>query len=83
MVTDLEILCDYIRNEIGYQGQLTPDVDLLEAHILDSFNVVQLAVFVQDHFQIELEAEDLVRINLATLADIVALIGKRKAVNGQ
>lgn len=82
-MTDLEILCDYIRNEIGYQGQLAPDVDLLEAHILDSFNVVQLAVFVQDHFQIELEAEDLVRVNLATLANLVALIDKRKAVNGQ
>jgi acyl carrier protein len=83
MMTELEILCEYIRKEIGYQGQLLPDVDLLEAHILDSFNVVQLAIFIQDHFKIEFEAEDLVRTNLATLGGMVALIGRRRVTNGQ
>ena len=83
MATVLEILCDYIRTEIGYDGQLNLDVDLLEAQILDSFSVVQLAIFVQDRFGIELEAEDLVRANLSKLSNIVALIDQRKTATRQ
>lgn len=84
MATELQDLCDFIRTEIGYEGQLDPEVDLLETHILDSFNVVQLAMFIQDHFRIELEAEDLVRANLATLVHMIDLIRKKKtATNGR
>jgi acyl carrier protein len=79
MVTELEILCNYIKTETGYEGQLDVDVDLLETKILDSFSVVQLAVFIEEHFSIELEAEDLVRANLAKLSSIIALIEKRRA----
>ena len=81
MLTVFEILCDYIRKEVGYEGQLLPDVDLLEAHILDSFNVVQLTIFIQDHFKVELEAEDVVRTNLATLGGMVALIERRRVTS--
>jgi acyl carrier protein len=78
MSTELEVLYDFIRGEIGYDGPLTPDIDLLEKQILDSFNIVQLAVFVQERFHIELDAEDLVRANLAKLSSVIALIGKKK-----
>ena len=77
MATTLDVLRDYIRTEVGYQGELDPHVDLLETHILDSFNVVQLAIFIQNHFEIELEAEDLVRSNLSTLAGMVTLVDGR------
>lgn len=74
-----DALTEFIRQEIGYAGELSPDKDLLEAQILDSFNIVQLAAFVQQRFEIELEAEDLVRTNLATLASIAALVRRKKA----
>ena len=79
MRDELEILGDYVRNESGYKGHLDPEADLLELNILDSFSIVQLAMFIQEHFGIELEAEDLTRDNLATLSKIVTLIDKRKA----
>ncbi|MEO7559794.1 MAG: phosphopantetheine-binding protein [Nitrosospira sp.] len=78
MATELEILCDYIRTEMGHDGNLDPDVDLLEAKILDSFNIVELAVFIQERFQIELEAEDVVRTNLSTLSSMISLIKMRR-----
>jgi acyl carrier protein len=78
MASELEILCDYIRREMGYDGSLDPDVDLLEAKILDSFNIVELAVFIQERFQIELEAEDVVRANLSTLSSMISLIKIRQ-----
>jgi acyl carrier protein len=78
MATEIEILCEYIRNEVGYTGKLSPDIDLLEEKILDSFNIVELAMFIQDRFVVELEPEDMVRANLASLSNMVALIHRRK-----
>ncbi len=76
------ILGDYIRQEFGYEGPLDPQLDLLEAQVIDSFSIVQLAVFVQEKFGVELEADDLVRDNLSRLSSIAALI-ERKNSAGQ
>lgn len=83
MRDEMRVLSDYVRSESGYKGNLDPDADLLDTNILDSFSIVQLAMFIQEHFGVELEAEDLTRANLATLSSIVALIDKRKPVAGQ
>lgn len=79
MTTPQDAVIEFIRNDIGYTGPLDPSMDLLEAQILDSFNVVQLAMFLQQRFQIELEGEDLVRSNLSTLAAIAALVDRHQA----
>ena len=79
MPTELEVLKDYIRKETGYEGDLEPDADLLEGKILDSFNIVELAMFIQERFEIELEAEDLVRSNLARLSSMVDMIERKRA----
>jgi D-alanine--poly(phosphoribitol) ligase subunit 2 len=76
---ELQVLGDYVRTESGYKGQLDPDVDLLDANILDSFSIVQLAVFVQERFGVDLEPDDLTRENLASLSRIVALIDRRRS----
>jgi len=78
METELEVLCDYIRSETGYRGEIGQDIDLLDQTILDSFSVVQMALFIQERFQIELEAEDLVRANLANLSRMVELIRRKR-----
>jgi acyl carrier protein len=77
---DIQILADYIRDETGHTGPLDPDADLLEAGVLDSFNIVTLAMFAQERFGVEFEAEDLMRDNLARLSSLVALIHARRAV---
>jgi acyl carrier protein len=79
MATEIEVLSDYIRREFAYEGELDPNGDLLDAKILDSFSIVQLAVFIQQQFEVELDANDLVRENLSTLTNMVNLIAKRKA----
>jgi len=79
MTSDLDILAGYIRTELDYDGPLDPEADLLEAHILDSFNIVQMAMFIQETFGVELDGEDLVRANLARLSSMVALIARKRA----
>lgn len=73
------VLVEYIRNETGFAGELSADDDLLKAGVLDSFNIVSLALFAQERFEVELEAEDLVRDNLAKLSSLAALIERRRA----
>ena len=82
MKSNIDALSEFIRREIGYDGTLDADMDLLEAHVLDSFNIVQLAMFVQQRFDVELEAEDLVRANLSTLSNVSALIERKRAAAG-
>lgn len=79
MSTDIDILAEYIRNETGHAGPLDPDDDLLAAGVLDSFNIVSLAMFAQERFGVEFEAEDLMRDNLASLSSLAALIASRRS----
>ena len=78
MPSAIDILSDYIRTEMSYSGPLDPTMDLLEEKVLDSFSIVQVAVFIQDRFEVELDANDLVRDNLSTLSRMVELINKRR-----
>ena len=80
-MSDLQVLCNYIRDETGYEGDLAPDVDLLEKQILDSFNIVQWAMFIQEQFGIQLEAEELVRDNLSSLSRVMALIDSKRSAH--
>lgn len=77
--SEIDILADYVRSETGHAGPLDPDEDLLEAGILDSFNIVSLAMFAQEHFKLEFDGEDMVRDNLARLSSLAALIRMRRA----
>lgn len=79
MTKKLEILRAYILSEVGHEGSIDADADLLEEHILDSFSIVQMAVFIQQRFDIELDADDLVRANLCKLSSMVAMIDKKLA----
>jgi len=75
----IAVLVEYIRSETGFTGPLEVDDDLLSAGVLDSFNIVSLAMFAQERFGVELEGEDLVRDNLATLRALALLIELRRA----
>jgi acyl carrier protein len=76
---EIELIRDYIRQESGYSGTIDPDLDLLDGNILDSFSIVQLAIFLQERFGIELESEDFARAHLATLSGILALVERRRS----
>lgn len=79
MNDDIQALIEFIRNETGYAGPIDDDVDLLEAGVLDSFNIVSLAMFAQERFGIEFEGEEMIRDNLARLSTLAALIAAKRA----
>lgn len=81
MTSELDAICNFLRDDLGYEGEISPEIDLLEKGILDSFNIVEVALFIQQHFDIELQGEDITRENFATLSDMVSLIDTRKTAN--
>ena len=64
---------------MDYPDHIEADVDLLKGDILDSFSIVQLAVWIEETFNLELEAEDLVRDNLYSLDSMLNMINNKRA----
>jgi acyl carrier protein len=58
---------------------LTDDTELKESGILDSLSTLKLVTFLEEHFKIELEANDLDAGNLASVASIAQLVGTKIA----
>ena len=54
------------------------DLDLLGSGIIDSFDVVNIVAGLEEKFQIEIDAEDIVPENFSRLAGIINLVKKYK-----
>lgn len=78
MSEHFDTIVNYIRDELAHDGELTPDLNLLEEQILDSFSIVQVALFLQEEFDVELEAEDLQQENLATISRMLELVARKR-----
>jgi acyl carrier protein len=58
-------------------ANLTDSVDLVHQGIVDSLATLKLVGFLEQHFGIELQADDANPDNLQTLPDIAALVERR------
>lgn len=65
----LEAIC-----EVNDKIMENQDSDLLLNNIIDSFDIVGMMVGLEDAFDIEMAAEDVVPDNFRTLDSIVALV---------
>ncbi len=79
MAGDLDEIRAFMTESLGCDSDIDPEIDLLETQVLDSFNIVEVAMFIQENFRIELDAEDITRENFARLSGMVALIEKYRA----
>lgn len=58
-------------------SNLTSDLDLKENGILDSLSTLKLVTFLEEHFKVEFEAEDLGGDKLSTVANIEDLVNSK------
>ncbi len=58
---------------------LTDDTELKESGILDSMSTLKLVTFLEEHFGVEFEAEDLEAGNLASIENIERLVQSKLA----
>lgn len=74
-MTDCEILDrvgELAREHIGWEGDLSPSMRLVEDLELDSLKALTLVVEVENQFRIRLEPE--VEAGIATMSDLVKAI---------
>jgi acyl carrier protein len=74
-------LADYITKEILRQPKraLKPDEALLSSGLVDSFHLVDLAIFVEDTFNVHLDDAELSTDTFDTLDQLAALIAARRS----
>jgi len=71
----LDVIRHIFRTELEYGGAVEPGLDLQRDLRLDSLNAVVLAVGLEDHFRVRLEAED--TVGVTTVGDLVARVAER------
>lgn len=63
-----------LNDEIPQDAQ----VDLLSKGIIDSFDIVNIVFVLEEHFEIEIPAEDIVPENFNSIANMSVLVQKCK-----
>ena len=63
--------------ELDFEGELKPEMRLVEDLDLDSIRLLTLATAVEDHFRIALDEDD--EASIETVGDLVDLIVKKNA----
>jgi acyl carrier protein len=74
---------NYLTEEFlfGRSETLNEDTALL-GNVIDSQGVIELVSFIQQHFKIEIDDEEVTTDNLATLKSVVALVEKKLRSKG-
>lgn len=70
-----ETVLNWIKDHClqGETAGVGPETQLIEGGLLDSLQVVEVVVFVENHFGISIEVEDLTHANFGTVRDIASL----------
>ncbi len=73
------LVCQHLRQSVPAAGAMALSVDtrLLEGGLLDSLGVLQLTLFLGEHFGVEIEDTDFVPENFETIGDVARLIQRK------
>ena len=63
----------------GTKTQLTADFPLIDNHVIDSLGMITLVSALEDEFGIDVDDEDLVPDNFATIGQIAAFVDSKTA----
>jgi acyl carrier protein len=73
-------LADYLANDILKQPNriIQPDEALLSSGLIDSFHLVDLALYVEDHFGVHIDDSELNASTFDSLSQLADLIQARQ-----
>ncbi len=79
--SNLSLLTNFIASRILKQPDriIGPDENLISSGLIDSFSLVDLALFVEDSFGVRIEDTELNAQSFDTLAQLAALIESRRS----
>lgn len=70
-------LREFITSDLGWSGRLedlTSEYPLIEKDVIDSLGIFELVRFIEGHYGISVDDEELVAENFGTLAAITRLV---------
>jgi acyl carrier protein len=75
-----QILSDYIAGSILKQPNraIAPEASLINSGLVDSFSLVDLAMFIEEKFNVRIDDTELNADTFDTLADLAALVETRR-----
>lgn len=73
-------LAQYIANDVLKQPgrQIDPAAPLISSGLIDSFHLVDLAIFIEDHFGVRIDDSELTKETFDTLDQLVELVQQRQ-----
>lgn len=77
-----EAIAAYIADNILFSGSVYPhelDASFLENGIIDSMNILELVMFVEEKFGIKVDDEDIVPANFDSVTKLAAYVAGRKS----
>ncbi len=72
---------NFIVSELNFSGapeELTDDYPLLEKEVIDSMGIFQIVSFLEDEVGVEVDDEDLVPENFASIGHIAKLVEDKR-----
>lgn len=70
-------ITSYLEEAIGVQGVLNPDEPLIESGRMTSLQAVDLVMFLEEQFGIQIDAEDVSEDNFRSVNSVTELVMKR------
>jgi acyl carrier protein len=77
----MNVLSEFIARDILKQPsrRINPQDKLISSGLIDSFHLVDLALFIEDNFGVHIDDAELNASVFDTLDELVALVNERKA----
>ncbi len=72
----LDGIADVARAHLGWTGELSPDLPIVETFELDSLRQLTLVVEIETRFRVRLDAED--EQSIVTVGDLVRVIRRKR-----
>lgn len=77
MTTTLDRICTVLEQIMGQGTPLSPSIKLVEDLLLDSLDMVELAMALEEEFQIDIPDADWENAADMTLAQVAELVDRR------
>ena len=76
---DKQVICDFLTTLANKDIRIGDDDSLLATRLLDSLKVVELVLFLESHYQMTFDSDELIPDNLDTINAIVSLLERKGA----
>jgi len=76
---DKQVIRDFLTTLANKDIRIGDDDSLLATRLLDSLKVVELVLFLESHYQMTFDSDELIPDNLDTINAIVSLLERKGA----